>query len=61
MKALTETEMQQLNGGESLVDSAPAPSDPSSGILQIQWQSFLNNLAQQQQAAYLRWLHMQAS
>jgi hypothetical protein len=61
MKALTETEMQYFTGGANPIDSAPLPPDVSTNLLQIQLQWFLNNLAQQQQAAYLRWLHVQAS
>jgi hypothetical protein len=61
MKTLTETEMQYLTAGDGPIDSTPLPPIQSSGMIQLQWQMFLDNLGQQQRAVYYRWLHMQAS
>ena len=61
MKILTDTEMQHLAGGDGPIDSTPQPPiNPSTGLSQTQLLWLLNSLAQQQQAAYLRWFHTQA-
>ena len=61
MTILTDTEMQQLAGGSDPVDSTPLPSTNQIGSGQLQITRLLNDLAQMQQAAYLRWLRFQAA
>ena len=61
MKALTDTEMQYLTGGDDPVDPNFPPPYPLTGILQIQLQWLLDSLGKQQQAALLRWLRTQGS
>ena len=54
--------MQHLAGGDDPIDSLPvATLNPPIGITQVQLLWLLKSLAQQQQAAYLRWLHSQPS